>query len=60
MRVISVFSSNVWIGRENSRLYRSSYIGATEMLAALPSKDGRKHSIAHIHFQTSQSVTVEA
>lgn len=60
MRVISVLSGEVWIGGENARLYRSSDNGATWKLIALPSKDGRVHSIAHIHFQTSQLGTVEA
>jgi hypothetical protein len=60
MRVISVFSGEVWIGGENSRLYHSSDNGATWKLIALPSKDGPLHSIAHIHFQTLQSGTVEA
>jgi len=60
MRVISVFSGEVWIGGENSRLYHSTDNGATWKLIALPGKDGRAHSIAHIHFQTLQSGTVEA
>lgn len=60
MRVISVFEHGVWIGGENSRLYRSTDNGATWRLVALPEKDGREHSIAHIHFQTAESGTVES
>jgi hypothetical protein len=60
MRVISVFDSEVWIGGDHSRLYHSTDNGATWHLIALPDKDGREHSIAHIHFQTAQSGTVEA
>ena len=60
MRVIAVFGSDVWIGGENARLYHSTDNGATWKLIALPSKDGRSHTIAHIHFQTAQSGTVES
>jgi hypothetical protein len=60
MRVVSVFGSEVWIGSENARLYHSTDNGATWKLIALPGKDGRSHTIAHIHFQTAQSGTVEA
>jgi hypothetical protein len=60
MRVVSVFDGEVWIGGENSRLYRSTDNGATWNLVALPDKDGRVHSIAHIHFLTAHSGTVES
>ena len=60
MRVISVFDGEVWIGGDHSRLYHSIDNGMTWNLIALPDKNGRKHSIAHIHFQTSQSGTVES
>jgi hypothetical protein len=60
LRVVSVFGSEVWIGGENARLYHSTDNGATWKLITLPSKDGRSHTIAHIHFQTAQSGTVEA
>jgi photosystem II stability/assembly factor-like uncharacterized protein len=58
MRVVSVFDGEVWIGGDSSRLYHSTDNGATWNLIALPGKDGREHSIAHIHFQTAQSGTV--
>ena len=60
MRVISVFNEEVWIGGENSRLYHSTDSGVSWTQIALPGKDGREHSIAHIHFQTAQSGTVES
>jgi len=60
MRIISVFDGEVWIGGDNSRLYHSTDYGATWNLVTLPDKDGREHSVAHIHFQTTQSGTVEA
>ena len=60
MRVVSVFDSEVWIGGDHSRLYHSSDNGSTWNPVALPDKDGREHSIAHIHFQTAQSCTVES
>lgn len=60
MRVVSVFDNEVWIGGDSSRLYHSTDNGATWSLIALPGKDGREHSIAHIHFQTAQSGTVES
>jgi photosystem II stability/assembly factor-like uncharacterized protein len=60
MRVVSVFYGEVWIGGEDSRLYRSTDNGATWNQVALPDKDGRKHTITHIHFQTAQSGTVES
>jgi hypothetical protein len=60
MRVVSVFDSEVWIGGDSSRLYHSTDNGTTWNLIALPGKDGREHSIAHIHFQTTQSGTVES
>jgi hypothetical protein len=60
MRVVSVFDTEVWIGGDHSRLYHSSDNGATWNLIALPDKDSREHSIAHIHFQTAQSGTVKA
>ncbi|MGA2350241.1 MAG: YCF48-related protein [Terracidiphilus sp.] len=59
MRVVSVFDNEVWIGGDNSRLYHSTDNGATWNLVVLPSKDNRERSIAHIHFQTAQSGTVE-
>jgi hypothetical protein len=58
MRVISVFGGEVWIGGDSSRLYHSSDNGTNWKLVALPDKDGREHSIAHIHFQTAESGTV--
>jgi len=60
MRVVSVFDGEVWIGGDYSRLYHSTDNGATWHPIALPDKDGREHSIAHIHFQTAQSGTIEA
>jgi hypothetical protein len=60
MRVVSVFDNEVWVGGDRSRLYHSTDSGATWSLIALPDKDGREHSIAHIHFETSQSGTIEA
>lgn len=60
MRVVSVFDNEVWIGGDSSRLYHSTDNGTTWNLIALPGKDGREHSIAHIHFQTTQSGTVES
>jgi hypothetical protein len=60
MRVVSVFDGEVWVGGDHSRLYHSTDNGATWSLIALPDKDGREHSIAHIHFEASQSGTVEA
>jgi hypothetical protein len=60
MRVVSVFDSEVWIGGDSMRLYHSTDNGTTWRLVALPGKDGREHSIAHIHFQTAQSGTVES
>ena len=60
MRVVSVFDGEVWIGGDSSRLYHSTDNGTTWNPVTLPDKDGRKHSIAHIHFQTAQSGTVES
>jgi photosystem II stability/assembly factor-like uncharacterized protein len=60
MRVVSVFNGEVWIGGDHSRLYHSTDNGATWNLVVLPDKDGREHSIAHIHFLTAQSGTVES
>ena len=60
MRVVSVFDREVWIGGENSRLYRSTDNGATWKPVTLPEKDGREHAIAHIHFQTVRAGTVES
>ena len=60
MRVVSVFNGEVWIGGDNSRLYHSTDNGATWILVTLPDKDGREHSVAHIHFQNAQSGSVEA
>lgn len=60
MRVVSVFDREVWIGGENVRLYHSTDNGATWKPLALPEKNGREHSIVHIHFQTSQAGTVES
>jgi hypothetical protein len=60
MRVVSVFDREVWIGGENSRLYHSTDNGATWKPVALPEKNGREHSIVHIHFQTAQAGTVES
>jgi photosystem II stability/assembly factor-like uncharacterized protein len=60
MRVVSVFNGEVWIGGENSRLYHSCDNGSTWKLVALPDKNGRAHSIAHVHFLTAQSGTVES
>jgi hypothetical protein len=60
MRVVSVFDGEVWIGGDHARLYHSTDNGATWSLIALPDKDSREHSIAHIHFQSAQSGTIEA
>ncbi len=60
MRVVAVFGAEVWIGGENARLYHSIDNGATWKLVALPSKDGRTHTIAHVHFQTARAGTLEA
>ena len=60
MRVVSVFDGSVWIGGENTRLYRSPDNGFTWNQVALPQKKGSDHVIAHIRFQTSQTGTVEA
>ena len=60
MRVVSVFGDEVWIGGDSSRLYHSADNGTTWNLVVLPDKNGRVHSIAHIHFQTAQSGTVVA
>ncbi len=60
MRVVSVFENEIWIGGDNSRLYHSVDNGTNWNPVILPDKDGRKHSIAHIHFQTAQSGTVES
>jgi Photosynthesis system II assembly factor YCF48 len=60
MRAISVFNEEVWIGGKNSRLYHSTDNGASWIQIALPEKNGREHSISHIHFQTAQSCTIES
>ena len=60
MRVVSVFDSEVWIGGDHSRLYHSTDNGTIWNLIVLPDKNGREHSIAHIHFQTAQFGTIEA
>jgi hypothetical protein len=60
MRVVSVLDSEVWIGGENSRLYRSTDNGATWTLIVLPERDGREHAIAHIRFQSVWVGTVES
>jgi hypothetical protein len=60
MLVISVFDSQVWLGGENTRLYRSSDNGNTWILVPLPMKNGGEHGIVHIRFQTQASGVVEA
>ncbi|HUN85385.1 MAG TPA: zf-HC2 domain-containing protein [Terracidiphilus sp.] len=60
MRVISVFDNDVWIGGEESRLYRSSDNGSTWRAVVLPVKDGRDHTLVHIGLAAPQRITVEA
>jgi hypothetical protein len=60
MLVVSVFDLQVWVGGENSRLYRSEDNGNTWILAPLPMKNGLEHEIVHIRFQTQASGVVEA
>lgn len=60
MRVISVSGDDVWIGGEQSRLYRSRDNGATWRPVALPAKNGSDHGIAHIGFPAPATITVEA
>lgn len=60
MLVVSVFGGQVWVGGENSRLYRSTDNGNTWNLVALPTKGGSEHVILHIHFLTPQAGTVES
>jgi hypothetical protein len=60
MRVASVFGSEVWIGGDNLRLYRSEDDGITWRLVQLPKKDAGARAVTHIHFQSGQAGTVEA
>lgn len=60
MRVVSVFETQVWVGGENTRLYRSSDNGSTWSAISLPLKNNKDHEIIHIRFQTPQAGTVEA
>jgi hypothetical protein len=60
MRVVSVFNRDVWIGGENSRLYRSADSGATWSLVSLPKKNGSEHTIMHVRFRSSRIGAVEA
>jgi hypothetical protein len=60
MRVVAVFSNDVWVGGEDLRLYHSSDNGTTWSLISLPGKTGGEQAIAHIVFQSPQAGTVEA
>jgi len=60
MLVVSVFDSQVWVGGEHTRLYRSADNGNTWILAPLPMKNGLEHEIVHIRFETQASGVVEA
>lgn len=60
MHVVSVFMGSVWIGGENTRVYRSTDNGATWTAVSLPAKNGALHVIDHIRFETAQNGTIEA
>jgi photosystem II stability/assembly factor-like uncharacterized protein len=60
MRVVSIFSGEVWVGGENASVMRSFDSGATWRVVSLPEKDGRQHTIAHIRFESAEAITIEA
>lgn len=60
MRVVSLVGGAVWIGGENSRLYRSGDNGETWTEVALPEKNGANHAIVHVVFQGSEEGTISA
>jgi len=60
MRVVSVFGDQVWLGGEGLRLYHSADGGATWVPVDLPSKGGSAPAIAHVHFDTAQTGSVQA
>ena len=60
MFVVSVIRGEVWVGGENSRLYRSRDNGATWSAVALPEKNGQAHTITRIRFESPKQGAVEA
>jgi Putative zinc-finger len=60
MRVVSIMNGEVWVGGDNSRVYRSSDEGATWQEIPLPAKNGSAHTIVHIRFETAQTGTIDA
>jgi photosystem II stability/assembly factor-like uncharacterized protein len=60
MQTLAVFGGEVWVGGENSQVFRSLDNGTSWRVVALPEKDGTEHTIAHIRFNTALKITIEA
>ena len=60
MHVVSIIAGEVWVGGENSRIYRSSDQGATWQAVPLPTRDGGGHTIVDIRFKSAQTGTIKA
>ncbi len=60
IHVVEVSGSEVWLGGEHKRLYRSDDGGLTWRLVPLPIKGPAAHVITHIRFESVQAATVEA
>ena len=58
--VLAVFGGQVWVGGENSQVFRSFDDGTSWRLVPLPEKQGSAHTIAHIRFESAQEITIEA
>jgi photosystem II stability/assembly factor-like uncharacterized protein len=60
MHVLSESGGEVWIGGENSQLFRSFDNGNSWRPVSLPEKDGSAHTIAHIRFESAREISIEA
>lgn len=60
LHVVAVSGSEVWAGGENLRLEHSTDNGATWQSIKLPPKNGYKHALTHIRFQSTQEGTIDA
>jgi Putative zinc-finger len=60
MHVVSIIGDVVWVGGDESQVFRSLNDGATWQPIALPAKNRNEHTIIHIRFEGVLTGTIEA
>jgi photosystem II stability/assembly factor-like uncharacterized protein len=60
MHVVAVYGGEVWVGGENSQVFRSYDNGATWRNVPLPDPEGRTRTIVHIRFDSAQDIAIES